>query len=695
MVNGVLAINKPMGFSSSDIDNKIKSHLAQLLGVTKSKAPKVGHGGTLDPFATGLLHIGIGSSTKDLHHLEQSSKQYFATIVLGQKTDTDDLTGKITESNDVSHITDDLIRQKVEEHFIGEILQKPPSFSAKKIGGKRAYKMAREGEDFTLKSNLVEIYNFHIFQISRVDGIINVMAFIDVSKGTFIRSIARDLGNLLGVGGHLSALERTCVDNKYLLKDAFNLEDVLATNTVEDFAKLLNKYPHGSVITLGSFDGFHTGHQALVDKVVKKADELHAKSIVFIVDKISNQFERITTYKYKKRLIQSKGVDEVYFIDIQKVRNMEYQDFINYLSTNFKLRHLVLTKNMRFGKDQKGDYQNIIHYIDQRNTKIGFNKIEYSDVDLARDDADIVSSTRIREALKRGQVNLAGKLLGRKYRVSGIVVKGYERGKSLGFPTANISNIKTTVPGDGVYFGCLEYDRKRFPAMISVGNNPTFKNQKRSVEVHVPRRNDLELYDKYVTVSFGQRICNMQAFDNIETLKRRLKYLSNLTVTAYEINNGRLAVIPTDTVYGIVAQYGNEGLKNKIYQIKNRDRNKPLQILVDGVGMARKIEDFGERAVEVANDFWPGPTTIVVGNHGFRMPNSPFVRSVLKLTGALWATSLNVSNEPPIADLNKAKDLFGNDISVFVKDASNSITPNSKSSRVLKVDGDNVELLRS
>jgi tRNA pseudouridine55 synthase len=178
----------------------------------------VGHAGTLDPMATGLLLLGVGSSTRLLTFLVGLDKQYTATIRLGQATDTDDADGEIVSTTDASGVTRAAIDSGVVA-LTGAIEQIPSTFSAIKVDGRRAYDLARSGEQVELKPREVTISRFEILDERREDGFIELDVVVDVSSGTYVRALARDLGASLGVGGHLTALRRTRVGG-FAVEDA-------------------------------------------------------------------------------------------------------------------------------------------------------------------------------------------------------------------------------------------------------------------------------------------------------------------------------------------------------------------------------------------------------------------------------------------------------------------------------------------
>lgn len=208
----VLLINKPLRWTSFDIVKKLRYKL---------KIKKIGHAGTLDPLATGLLIVCSGKMTKSINDFMGMEKEYTGSLVIGQTTASYDLETPPTDPVDMTHINAEAI-QNVVNSFIGLIQQTPPLHSAIKVNGKRAYELARAGEVAELKKREVEIKEFEVVTIDlpRIDF------RVVCSKGTYIRSLARDIGESLGVGAYLSALCRTRIGT-FRLEDALQVEEVL------------------------------------------------------------------------------------------------------------------------------------------------------------------------------------------------------------------------------------------------------------------------------------------------------------------------------------------------------------------------------------------------------------------------------------------------------------------------------------
>ena len=214
-------IDKPLGWTSFQVVNKIRWHLKNQTGLKKLK---VGHAGTLDPLATGLLLICTGKKTKTIHELQQKKKTYTGTIFLGATTPSFDLETKIDAKFPIQHLSDDLLH-KTAKSFTGEIQQYPPLFSALKKEGKRLYEYARAGEKTTLEKRTVRVSRFDITDIKLPE----VSFLVECSKGTYIRSLANDFGKKLKSGAHLTSLKRIKNGN-FSLVDAYTIESVVHEN---------------------------------------------------------------------------------------------------------------------------------------------------------------------------------------------------------------------------------------------------------------------------------------------------------------------------------------------------------------------------------------------------------------------------------------------------------------------------------
>jgi len=229
---GLVIVDKPAGMTSHDVVSRCR----RIFGTRR-----VGHAGTLDPMATGVLVVGVDRATKILGLLTATSKSYAATIRLGQTTSTEDAEGELLSAVPAGHLTNEEIEAAV-DGLRGDIEQVPSSVSAVKVGGRRAYRLVREGQTVELEPRPVRIDLFEVLGARPHDGLVDLDVEVDCSSGTYIRALARDLGDALAVGGHLTSLRRTRV-GRFELSQARPLDDLAerpALSMTLDEACLLN-----------------------------------------------------------------------------------------------------------------------------------------------------------------------------------------------------------------------------------------------------------------------------------------------------------------------------------------------------------------------------------------------------------------------------------------------------------------------
>jgi len=219
--SGLIIVDKPSGWTSHDVVAKVR----RLAGTRR-----VGHAGTLDPMATGVLVIGVEKATRLLGHLALTEKEYLATIRLGQATDTGDAEGTVTVTADASALGQEAVRAAAAT-LTGAIQQVPPAVSAIKVGGKRSYALARAGAAPELPARPVTVWSFEVLASRHGPGILDVDVSVRCSSGTYVRALARDLGEALAVGGHLTVLRRTRV-GPYALGLARTLDELAADLTI-------------------------------------------------------------------------------------------------------------------------------------------------------------------------------------------------------------------------------------------------------------------------------------------------------------------------------------------------------------------------------------------------------------------------------------------------------------------------------
>lgn len=211
----ILYFDKPLRWTSFDLVNKARNIIRHQLGMKKIK---IGHAGTLDPLATGVMIVCTGRATKKIESFQYQTKEYIATLKLGATTPSYDLETEVDATFPTEHITESLLRETL-SHFIGEIKQIPPTYSAVKINGKRAYEYARKGEEVDIKPKTLVIDEIELLSFDDNEAKIRVVC----SKGTYIRALARDIGEALNSGAHLIGLQRTRIGD-VTLSDCMTIE---------------------------------------------------------------------------------------------------------------------------------------------------------------------------------------------------------------------------------------------------------------------------------------------------------------------------------------------------------------------------------------------------------------------------------------------------------------------------------------
>ncbi|MFO7623325.1 MAG: tRNA pseudouridine(55) synthase TruB [Anaerolineales bacterium] len=224
VVSGVLVVDKPVGLTSHDVVQIIRRGT----GIRRA-----GHTGTLDPRASGVLVVLIGPAVRLSEYVSASDKRYQATIRLGSSTDTFDAEGRITSSASVENISEEQF-EDILDHYVGEIEQVPPPYSAIKVGGRKAYEMARDGEEVNLEPRVIQVYSLELLEWDSPEAVVDVFC----SSGTYVRSLANDLGNELGVGAHLVGLRRT-KSGRFTLRDAVPLRRLQEAFVAGDWYKYL------------------------------------------------------------------------------------------------------------------------------------------------------------------------------------------------------------------------------------------------------------------------------------------------------------------------------------------------------------------------------------------------------------------------------------------------------------------------
>ncbi len=214
MTDGIINVNKPSGWTSQDVCSKLR-HVLNI--------KKIGHTGTLDPMATGVLPVCVGKATRIIEYYDKDTKSYHASMKLGITTDTLDITGKILETGGYSKVSEKDVREAFKA-YTGHVMQIPPKYSALKIDGRRAYDLAREGKTFEITPREIIIYDNTVTKIDLVNG--EIEFDVTCSKGTYIRTICDDIGRELGCGAAMTALTRTA-SGYFRIEDSYTIEEII------------------------------------------------------------------------------------------------------------------------------------------------------------------------------------------------------------------------------------------------------------------------------------------------------------------------------------------------------------------------------------------------------------------------------------------------------------------------------------
>ncbi|MFI9332903.1 bifunctional riboflavin kinase/FAD synthetase [Kitasatospora sp. NPDC052868] len=284
-----------------------------------------------------------------------------------------------------------------------------------------------------------------------------------------------------------------------------------------------------SVVTIGSFDGVHRGHQLIINRAVERARELGVRSVVVTFDPHPSEVVRpgshpplLAPQPRRAELIEALGVDAVLVLPFTAEFSQESPEtFVRQVLVDaLHARTVIEGPNFRFGHRAAGN----VALLAELGVPAGFD-VEVVDLQVSGEagGGEPFSSTLTRRLVAAGDVAGAGEVLGRPHRVEGVVVRGAQRGRELGYPTANVETVPhSAVPADGVYAGWLTADGERMPAAISVGTNPTFDGTARTVEAYAIDRVGLDLYGLHVAVDFLVYLRGMEKFDSIEALLDRM-----------------------------------------------------------------------------------------------------------------------------------------------------------------------------
>ena len=542
-MDGIINVNKEAGMTSFDVLRALKRILHE---------KKMGHAGTLDPMAEGVLLVCVGKATKLVDSLMSEVKIYRAELILGVETDTEDSTGKLLLEEE-RHVTEEDVLSAFQA-LLGKREQIPPMYSAKKVEGKRLYSMAREGIVIERKPSRIEIFSIELLSMTEPEpfeplpckGKHQRIAFrVKCSKGTYIRTLCTEIGVKLGTKACMSALLREEV-GEFQLKESKRLSEIehdMKQGNLSSFLKpaLYSKVP--TVLTFGKFDGVHIGHQKIFSSVFRISEEEGLRSAVlsFTMEKdsffLQGRKDMLSTEDEHFTRLKNAGFHEVYLYPLTiEAARMSSEDFVRVILIEaLKVKHLVVGTDCSFGYQGAGN----VALLKSLQGKYGFRLTVVDKVLTENSDGMEVevSSSYIRKALEEGRVEEAAKLLGREYSINGTVVHGKAIGRSLSFPTANIfpKEGKLT-PKEGVYYTRVMALGEEYDAMTNIGRNPSISAENPlTIESHLLDF-DRDIYGEKIRVSFVRRIREQKQFPNLEDLKAQLK-TDLLTVEQFREKN--------------------------------------------------------------------------------------------------------------------------------------------------------------
>lgn len=278
------------------------------------------------------------------------------------------------------------------------------------------------------------------------------------------------------------------------------------------------------ILTIGNFDGVHLGHQALFKKIAARAKEIKGTSVVITFEphplKVLAPEMRpplLTTFAQKIKLINKLGIDNVICVDFTRsFAAQNHREFIkNLLIDKINVKEVIIGHDFFFGRGREGNPQSLM----KMGEEFGFKVVFLDPIEL---NGEIISSSLVRDQLKKGDVKKAAKYLGRLYSLEGKVINGFKKGSTIGFPTANIEVNDNLVPHTGVYATLVKAHRKTHTGVVNVGYNPTFKRERLSIEAHIFDFSE-NLYNEVVKIFFVDKIRNEIAFASAEELKLRIQ----------------------------------------------------------------------------------------------------------------------------------------------------------------------------
>ena len=350
-MNGIILIDKPKDWTSHDAVNIVRRWAREVSGDRKIR---VGHAGTLDPLATGVLPICVGRATKFVDFIGNERKQYRATMRLGIVSDTQDVTGKLEVRSEKFEVNEEILRSKISE-FIGVIQQVPPMYSAIKKDGIKLYDLARKGIEVERRPREITIYDIKILGMDLPD----VEILVDCSKGTYIRTLCHDIGAALGCGAVLAELVRTKVGSFDVSECRQIRSEKLGVRSDFEFVNVS--------VCIGTFDGVHEGHKKLVELAKKEGRKVAA----LVVEPDDGSGAELTSAEEKADKLRQAGADMVISVPLKSVRDLSPEDFFEeYIVRRLNAKAVAVGFNFSFGRKQRGNVDTLKELCDKKGIEL-------------------------------------------------------------------------------------------------------------------------------------------------------------------------------------------------------------------------------------------------------------------------------------------------------------------------------------
>lgn len=499
MISKIINVYKPKFFTSNETIQIIK----KLLGLKK-----IGHAGTLDPMAEGVLIVATNNATKDISKIITEEKSYYTEIVFNKETTTYDEEGDVLKTT-TNHINLEDI-EKALIAFQNEYYQTPPAYSAKKINGVRAYELARKNIQFELKPCKVILKEYKIIKWDENTKTLSLL--VKVSKGFYIRSLAHDLGVALNDCAYCTKIVRTQV-GKFHIKDSIKITDIKKFLTIDLNEEELIIQNESKPLILGFFDGIHQGHQKLIDATNGEPYD------ILLFNNVPRKQEYLYPFNDRLDAINKNWKPyTIYYYDINK-NNIDSLSFINQYLKKINPSKIIIGSDYTYGND-RANAQSLSKYFET----------------IIIDKCQEQSSSVIKKYLNNGEVDKANALLLEPYYRYSMVVRGGQDGRQLGFPTCNIVNLDNLVKlKEGSYATSAFYNNEWHKSISFCGNSKTIIKHRPypTLETFILENYQTIKYFDFIKVQINQFIRPNQSFKNkkelIEAISSDIEVAKNLT----------------------------------------------------------------------------------------------------------------------------------------------------------------------